>query len=70
MFDAPIIEELGKIPTDFFIWPLVALFAGNITLGIIVQIFGKKDNSWIDAWWSISFLIPNIVVWILRWTND
>lgn len=35
-------------------------------LGVIVQIFGKKDNSWIDAWWSLSFLIPNVVVLILR----
>jgi len=48
------------------LWPLVFLFVGNITLGIIVQICGKKDNSWIDAWWSLSFLIPNIVVLVIR----
>lgn len=39
-------------------------------LGLLVQIFFKKDNSWIDAWWSISFLLPNIVVLIIRATND
>lgn len=44
----------------------MSVFAGNMLLGIIVQIFGKKDNSWIDAWWSLSFLIPNIVVLIMR----
>ena len=61
------------IPSEFlearyFIWPIVALFGGNMLLGVIVQIFGKKDNSWIDAWWSLSFLIPNVVVLILRAT--
>ena len=56
------------IPTEWFIWPIVALFGGNMLLGVIVQIFGKKDNSWIDAWWSLSFLIPNVVVLILRAT--
>merc|ERR1740130_428146 len=58
----------NSIPAEFFIWPIVALFGGNILLGVIVQIFGKKDNSWIDAWWSLSFLIPNVVVLILRAT--
>lgn len=60
----------ADIKTDIFVWPLVVLFVGNITLGIIVQICGKKDNSWIDAWWSLSFLFPNIVVLILRAVND
>lgn len=54
------------LPNDFIIWPLVTIFAGNLLLGIIVQICGKKDNSWIDAWWSMSFLLPNIVVLIVR----
>lgn len=69
MFDAPIIEDFGSLPAELIIWPLVVLFAGNISLGIIVQIFGQKDNSWIDAWWSISFLIPNLVVIIIRETK-
>jgi steroid 5-alpha reductase family enzyme len=33
---------------------------------VLVQLFGKKDNSWIDAWWSLSFLMPNIVILIIR----
>ena len=35
-------------------------------IGVLVQIFGKKDNSWIDAWWSLSFLLPNLVILIMR----
>lgn len=65
MFDKPIIPN-ESIPSEFFVWPLVSIFGCNIILGIIVQIFGKKDNSWIDAWWSLSFLIPNVVVLIIR----
>ena len=58
----------NEIPSKFFFAPILAVFGGNILLGILVQIFFKKDNSWIDAWWSISFLIPNILVLILRGT--
>ena len=67
MFDAPIVK--GQISPDYFIWPLVTLFGGNMLLGLLVQIFFKKDNSWIDAWWSLSFLLPNIVVFIIRAVN-
>merc|ERR1712054_162317 len=68
MFNSPIIGvgNTNEIPIDIFIWPFVTLFGGNILLGILVRIFGKKDNSWIDAWWSISFLIPNLVIIFLR----
>lgn len=45
---------------------MVSIFGCNILLGIVVQICGKKDNSWIDAWWSLSFLIPNVVVLVMR----
>lgn len=54
------------LPSEVFLWPLLSIFGCNILLGIIVQIFGKKDNSWIDAWWSLSFLIPNVVVLVIR----
>lgn len=63
VFDAPIVNDVSW---EFFVWPIVTLFAGNWALGIWVQIFGKKDNSWIDVMWSISFLLPNITVLILR----
>jgi steroid 5-alpha reductase family enzyme len=64
MFNDPVLGE--EVTYDFFLWPLVTVFAGNLLLGVIVQLCGKKDNSWIDAWWSVSFLLPNIVVFILR----
>ena len=67
MLDAPIVK--GGISPDYFIWPLVTLFGGNMLLGLLVQIFFKKDNSWIDAWWSLSFLLPNIVIFIIRAVN-
>lgn len=77
-FEIPLIHEyhdlygnvsFKEMPYGFFVWPLVALFGGNILLGVWVQLFGKKDNSWIDAWWSMSFLVTNIVVLILRATH-
>ena len=30
---------------------------------------GKRDNSWIDVMWSISFCIPNAVILALRSIN-
>merc|ERR1712086_601745 len=65
MFDA-LIQPSDNITYEFILAPLVTVFAGNMLLGVIVQICGKKDNSWIDSWWSISFLLPNIAVLILR----
>lgn len=55
-----------NFPAKYIIWPLVSLFGGNMLLGVLVQLFGKKDNSWIDAWWSLSFLIPNLIILIMR----
>ena len=67
MFDDNTVDDLGvAIPARYFIWPLVTLFGGNMLLGVLVQLFGKKDNSWIDAWWSLSFLLPNVVILVMR----
>lgn len=50
-----------------FIYPLITLFTGNILLFLFCQSpWGKRDNSWIDAMWSLSFVTPNAVVLILR----
>ena len=65
MFNDPILAS-DMIEAKYFVWPLIALFGGNMLLGVIVQICGKKDNSWIDAWWSLSFLVPNVVILIMR----
>jgi len=63
VFDAQIIESPDW---DFYIWPLITLFSGNFLLGIWAQLFGKKDNSWIDVMWAISFVTPNLVILKLR----
>lgn len=53
--------------TEMFVYPLITLFAGNILLFLFCQSpWGKRDNSWIDAMWSLSFVTPNAVVLILR----
>ena len=59
-------------PTDeMFIYPLVTLFAGNILLYLFVNgPWGKRDNSWIDVMWSLSFCTPNAVILILRAMSD
>jgi steroid 5-alpha reductase family enzyme len=56
------------MPTaEMYYAPVVALFAGNILLYIFVNNpWGKRDNSWIDVMWSLSFCIPNVVIMILR----
>ena len=55
-------------PTDeMFVWPIVTLFAGNTLLYLFCQSpCGKRDNSWIDVMWSLSFCTPNAVILILR----
>ena len=52
---------------DLYLYPLVALFGGNTLLFIVCQTpLGKRDNSWIDAMWGISFVIPNVVLILMR----
>ena len=60
------IFQTNEIEWYYFVIPLIVLFGGNMLLGILVQLFFKKDNSWIDAWWSLSFLFPNITILIIR----
>merc|ERR1712086_845536 len=63
VFEAPIIAS----PDAVFFWaPVVTILVSNWLLGIWVQCFGKRDNSWIDVMWSLSFMIPNFIVLIIR----
>lgn len=66
MFDAPIRSDVEAI---YFWAPLATLFGCNWALGIWVQAFGKRDNSWIDVMWSVSFMLPNFTVWLIRMQN-
>ena len=52
---------------EYFYSPVIALFIGNTLLYLFCQSpLGKRDNSWIDVMWSISFCIPNAVVLAMR----
>ena len=57
-----------KPPTnDMWIWPVVVLISGNSLLFMFCQSpWGKRDNSWIDVMWSLSFVTPNIFLLIYR----
>ena len=65
-------EEMndGALEGEFIYLPLIALFGAATCLYIAVQTCGKRDNSWIDVMWGICFIIPNIVIWILRGTTN
>jgi len=51
---------------DFYI-PLIIVFGGNALFFIFCQI--KKDNSYIDAYWGISFLLPLVGLLIKRYAQ-
>merc|ERR1712070_327245 len=53
---------------EMFYWPIITVFAGNVLLFLFCQSpWGKRDNSWIDVMWSLSFCTPNAVLLILRY---
>jgi steroid 5-alpha reductase family enzyme len=59
-------EQYIKPTTEMWVWPIVALFAMNTLLCVIVQIFCKRDNSWVDFSWGPQFIVPNLVIWIVK----
>ena len=52
--------------TSLFIYPLVAMLGWNFAVGTWVQIWGKRDNSWMDVNYGICFIIPNTYILIAR----
>jgi len=67
VFDAPIRSDIDAV---YFWAPIATLFGCNWLLGIWVQCFGKRDNSWIDVMWSVSFMLPNFTVLVIRMQNN
>ena len=55
-----------QAPTDAmdFWLPVVVVIVGNSLLFVFCSIV--KDNSWIDAYWGISFILPIAAIWIKR----
>ena len=51
---------------EYFYIPVLAQLAVNTFMFAVVQTCLKRDNSWIDAMWSVQFSITNLVVWALR----
>jgi len=58
-----------SVPAEYFAVPIALVFGCNILLGLWVQIFAKRDNSHIDTMWGLSFVIPNIALFIIRGIN-
>ena len=57
--------------TEMFDYPIISVFAGNILLFLFCQSrFGKRDNSWIDVMWSLSFVAPNALLLFLRYIES
>jgi len=50
--------------------PIAAVFGCNTLLYLYCQMFGNRDNSYIDTMWSLSFIIPNVLIIILRNLNN
>lgn len=60
-------EEINQnVGYELFVYPIMTVFITNILLYIYCQTCGKKDNSWIDVMWGMSFIFPNILILILR----
>ena len=58
-----------EIPDTTWYIPLIVLFSMQTFVYFIVQIFCKRDNSWMDAMWGLCFAVPNAVIWGIRASN-
>ena len=58
----------GVMDTMNFWLPTVVVFSGNFLFFFWCQY--KKDNSWIDAFWGLSFLFPNLALVIKRYADS
>jgi steroid 5-alpha reductase family enzyme len=48
---------------DFWL-PAAVVIGANTLLFLFCSLV--KDNSWIDAFWGISFILPTAALWIKR----
>ena len=62
-------ESLNNPPAEMYYIPIGSMFAANMLLGLWAQIFSKRDNSWIDVMWGITFVIPNVIIQAWRFEN-
>ena len=49
---------IGERPS--MLVPCLSVFACNSLMYLFCQI--KKDNSFIDVWWGLSFIVPNVAL--------
>ena len=62
--------ELNDPTTEMYIYAIGSVFVLNLLLYLAVQTCLKRDNSWIDCMWSVIHAVPNIVVWLMRGTDE
>ena len=48
--------EQGPVDAADFYIPVLVVFIGNALFFVFCQV--KKDNSYIDAYWGITFILP------------
>lgn len=63
-------EITKEFNPDLITYPFLSVFLTNTLLFIICQTILKKDNSWIDSLWGITFCLPNILILILRGSEN
>ena len=51
---------------EVFVYPIVSVFAILLVLYVISQACLKRDNSFIDILWGVTFCLPIAIVWIVR----
>jgi len=59
-------QPTGEVDLWDFLLPLLVVFIGNLLFGVFCQIV--KDNSWIDVYWGITFILPILALFIKRWS--
>jgi len=51
---------------ELILYSALSVFIFNSIGWIYCQTLGKRDNSYIDIMWGISFIIPNMIIILLR----
>ena len=64
-FPSPAADQSEHL-IELILYSALAIFIFNSTGWLLCQTLGKRDNSYIDIMWGISFIIPNILIILLR----
>lgn len=53
-----------------FVFPITTVLTLNTVLFVLVHLWTNRDNSWIDSWWPLSFCVPNIMLLVMRGSEN